>query len=137
MMTRINRRQACGAILSTALLGFGRASAAEGQPVKIGSLSDLSSAYADIAGPALVESVRMAIADFGPVLGTPAELVSSDFQLKPDIASSIARQWWDRDGVDAIIDVPSTAAALAIMPISAEKRKIVLASSTGSSTITG
>ncbi len=136
-MSAINRRQACAALLSAPFLSLGRASAEEAGPVKIGSLSDLSSAYADITGPALVEAVRMAIADFGPALGKPVELVVTDFQQKPDIAVSIAREWWDRDGVDAIIDVPSSAAALSIMPLSAEKRKIILATSTGSSVITG
>jgi branched-chain amino acid transport system substrate-binding protein len=136
-MTVINRRQACSGLLAGVALGFGRASANEAQPVRIGAMSDLSSAYSDVTGPALIEAVRMAIADFGPVLGQPAELLYADFQLKPDIAVSIARQWWDRDGVDAIIDLPSSSAALAILPISADKRKIVLATSTGSSEVTG
>ena len=127
-------------------LGLGALAAATGlrpafaQParsVRLGALSDLSSAYADISGPALVEAVRMAIADFGPVLGEPAQLLVADCQLKADVASTIARQWWDNDGVDAVIDLPSTPVALAIMGISETKKKIVLATSPGSSDVTG
>lgn len=133
----VSRRRACGLLMSSALVGLGRAQAQEEGPVRIGALTDLSSAYADLTGPALLQAVKMAIADFGPVLGKPAELVSADFQLKADIAAATARQWWDTGGVDAVIDLPSTAAALAVMQISVEKKKIVLATSPGSSAITG
>src|SRR6202007_3077912 len=66
-------------------------------PVKIGVLTDMSSVYADGAGKGSVEAARMAIEDAGDVLGAPAELVSADHQKKPDIATGIARQWYDRD----------------------------------------
>ena len=132
------RRMVLGALAAPALIGLGtRAANAQSGPVKIGSLSDLSSAYADISGPALVKAVEMAIADFGPCLGQKVELVVADCQLKPDISSTIARRWYDNEGVDAIIDMPSTAIALAVMQLSADKKKIVLATSPGSSDITG
>ncbi len=129
---------AAPALVSPAVLGLsGRGARAASGPVTIGALSDLSSAYADISGPALVKSVQMAIDDFGPCLGQKAKLVSADCQLKPDVSSAIARRWYDQEGVDAIIDLPSTAIALAIMQLSAERKKIVLATSPGSSDITG
>ena len=132
------RRMVLGALAAPALIGLGtRGASAQSGPVKIGSLSDLSSAYADISGPALVKAVEMAIADFGPCLGQKVELVVADCQLKPDISSTIARRWYDNEGVDAIIDLPSTAIAVAVMQLSAEKKKVVLATSPGSSDITG
>ena len=132
------RRVALGGLAVPFVLGLAeRARAAEDGPVKIGLLSDLSSAYADISGPALVQSVQMAAQDFGPCLGRPVEVVAADCQLKPDVSSSIARRWWDNEGVDAIGDLPSSAVALAIIELSREKKKIVLATSPGTAEITG
>ncbi|MGC2199914.1 MAG: ABC transporter substrate-binding protein, partial [Stellaceae bacterium] len=80
-----------------------------GDVVKIGVLSDMSSLYADIGGPGSVEAARMAIADFGGnVIGKKIELVSADHQNKPDVGSAIATQWFDNDGVDVIVDVPTS-----------------------------
>lgn len=132
----LSRRQLASTLAAAALAG-GRARAQDAGPVRIGALSDLSSAYSDLSGPGLIQGVRMAIADHGPVLGRPVELVSADCLLKPDVAAGIARQWWDNGGVDAIIDLPSTPVALAVMQISEERRKIVLATSPGSSDVTG
>jgi len=76
------------------------ANAADSDPVKIGVLADMSGVYADIGGQGSVEAVKMAIEDFGgSVLGKPVEVVSADGQNKPDIASNIARNWYD-SGVD-------------------------------------
>ncbi len=134
----LSRRSLLYGLAAPAILGSApRTWAGAGSPVKIGALSDLSSAYADISGPALVKAIAMAIADFGPCLGQPVELISADCQLKPDVSSAIARQWWDKDGVDAIADLPSSAAALAVMQISESKKRIVLATSPGTSEITG
>ena len=132
----LSRRHLASTLAAAALAG-GRARAQDAGPVRIGALSDLSSAYSDLSGPGLIQGVRMAIADHGPVLGRPVELVSADCLLKPDVAAGIARQWWDNGGVDAIIDLPSTPVALAVMQISEERRKIVLATSPGSSDVTG
>ncbi|MEH3144153.1 MAG: ABC transporter substrate-binding protein [Methylobacterium frigidaeris] len=133
------RRMVLGALAAPFLAAapaVRRARAAEG-PVRIGALSDLSSAYADISGPALVKAVQMAIDDFGPCLGRKAELLAADCGLKPDVSSVIARNWFDTQGVDAIIDMPSTAITLAVMQLAADKRRIVLATSAGSSDISG
>src|SRR2546422_11003219 len=86
-----------------------------GDVVKIGVLNDMSSLYADITGPGSVEAARMAIADFGGVVNAKKiELISADHQNKPDIGSAIANQWFDNDGVDAIVDVPASSVALAL-----------------------
>jgi branched-chain amino acid transport system substrate-binding protein len=105
--------------------------------VKIGVLADMSGVYADIGGQGSVEAVRMAIEDFGgSVLGKPVEVVSADGQNKPDVATNIARNWYD-SGVDAITDIPASGMALAVMQLSKEKKKIALVTSAGSSDITG
>ena len=105
--------------------------------VKIGVLADMSGVYADIGGQGSVIAVKMAIEDFGgSVLGKPVEVVSADGQNKPDVATNIARAWYD-SGVDAITDIPASGMALAIMQLSKEKRKFALVTSAGSSDITG
>ncbi len=101
-----------GALLAAAAmvaLGAGEAVAQSGGPVKIGVLNDMSSLYADIAGPGSVVAARMAVEDLGgKALGQPVEIISGDHQNKPDVGAAIARQWYDQDGVDLITDVPTS-----------------------------
>src|SRR5579885_2434058 len=75
--------------------------------VKIGVLTDMTSLYADINGPGSVEAARMAAEDAGPVLGAPVEIIYADNQNKPDVGSTIARQWYD-EGVDVVSDVAAS-----------------------------
>src|SRR3970282_2223133 len=80
---------------------------------KIGVMNDMSSLYADIGGPGSVTAARMAVEDFGAAKkGMKVEIVSADHQNKPDVGSSVARQWYDADKVDLIVDVPNSAIAL-------------------------
>src|SRR2546425_6000385 len=104
--------------------------------VKIGVLSDMSSLYSDIAGSGSTVAARMAIADF-PTKGMKVELLSADHLNKPDVGSSIARQWYDVDKVDVIVDVPTSSIALAINQITREKGKAFLVSGAASSDLTG
>jgi branched-chain amino acid transport system substrate-binding protein len=104
--------------------------------VKIGVLSDMSSLYSDIAGGGSVVAARMAIADF-PTKGMKVELLSADHLNKPDVGSSIARQWYDVDKVDVIVDVPTSSIALAISQITREKGKAFLVSGAATSDLTG
>ena len=109
-----------------------------GDAVKIGVLTDMSSLYADIGGPGSVAAARMAIADFGGAVdGKKIELVSADHQNKPDVGSAIANQWFDTEGVDAIVDVPTSSVALAIQEIVRKKNKVFLISGAASSDLTG
>src|SRR5690242_8109800 len=95
-----------------------------GEVVKIGVLSDMSGLYADIGGAGSVEAARMAIADFGgSVNGKKIELVSADHQNKPDVGSAIATQWFGNDGVDAIVDVPTSSVALAVQEVARNKNR--------------
>ena len=100
-----------------------------GRRVKIGVLNDRSGIYADLSGEGSVVAARMAVEDFGAAeKGINVEIVSADHQNKPDIASNIARQWFDEEGVDVIVDVPTSSAALAVNEIAREKNKIFLIS---------
>jgi branched-chain amino acid transport system substrate-binding protein len=106
--------------------------------VKIGVLSDMSSIYTDNSGPGSVAAAQMAIDDFGgSVLGKKIELVFADNLNKPDVGSSIAREWIDRDGVDAILDIPNSAVALAVQELTRTKNRVLLATGTASSRLTG
>jgi branched-chain amino acid transport system substrate-binding protein len=109
-----------------------------GDVVKIGVLNDMSGLYADIGGPGSVEAARMAIADFGgTVNGKKIELISADHQNKPDVGSAIANQWFSNDGVDAIVDVPTSSVALAVQEVARNKNKAFLISGAAASDLTG
>jgi branched-chain amino acid transport system substrate-binding protein len=117
---------------------FGTAAQAEDINVKLGVLSDMSSLYADIGGPGSVTAAKMAVQDFNPAAhGMKVEIVSADHQNKPDVGSNIARQWFDVDHVDAILDVPTSSVALAVSDVTREKNKVFLISGAASSDLTG
>src|SRR5438093_1624274 len=106
--------------------------------IKIGVLNDMSSLYADIAGPGSAVAARMAVDDFGAAKkGMKVEIISADHQNKPDVGSSIARQWYDVDKVDAIVDTPNSGVALAVNQITKDKGKAFLVSGAASSDLTG
>jgi branched-chain amino acid transport system substrate-binding protein len=98
-------------------------------PLKLGLLLDMSGPYADITGEGTVTAARMAVDDFGgKALGRPIEVVFADHQNKPDIAASLARQWFDNEGVEAILDVVASAPALAVNEIAKQRGRILIVS---------
>jgi len=106
--------------------------------IKIGVLSDMSSLYADVGGPGSVLAAQMAVEDFGAAAkGMKVEVVGADHQNKPDVGSSIARQWFDVDKVDVIVDTPNSGVALTVNGITREKNKVFLNSGAASSDLTG
>jgi branched-chain amino acid transport system substrate-binding protein len=106
--------------------------------VKIGVLTDMSSLYADDTGPGSVAAAKLAIADFNPEAhGMKVDVVVADHQNKPDIGSNIARQWFDVDGVDAIVDVPNSGVALAVSEVTRDKNKVLLVSGAAIADLTG
>jgi branched-chain amino acid transport system substrate-binding protein len=106
--------------------------------VKIGVLTDMSSLYASATGPGSVAAAKLAVEDFNPAAhGMKVDIVSADHQNKPDIGSNIARQWFDVDGVDAIVDVPNSGVALAVSDVTREKNKVFLVSGAAISDLTG
>jgi branched-chain amino acid transport system substrate-binding protein len=124
-------------LLFTLLIGHAFAQPAA-TPLKIGVLTDFSSVYSDIGGAGNVEATKMAIEEFGGAMfGKPIELVSADVLNKPDIAASMARKWWETEGVDMIIDLPTSATALAVMELSKQYEKIMIITDAASSDITG
>ena len=113
-------------------------SAAAQTPVRIGVMSDMTGPYADFSGPGSLEAVKMAVEDFRAANKTiPVDVVSADPQNKPDNAATIARRWFDTEGVDLIIDVPTSGVALAVAGIAKEKNKVMIATTAGTSDITG
>jgi branched-chain amino acid transport system substrate-binding protein len=111
---------------------------ASAQGVKIGVLNDQSGVYADYGGKGSIEAAKMAIEDFGgSVLGQKIDLVTADHQNKPDLAGSIARRWYDAEGVDMITDLTTSSVALAVQGIAAEKKKIDIVVGAATSGISG
>src|SRR6202451_4400851 len=120
-----------------ALAATGYASARE-KSVNIGALSDQSGLYADLGGPGSTLAAQMAVEDSGlTAKGWKIDIISGDHQNKPDVGSNIARQWYDVDKVDVIVDVPNSGVALAVNQITRDKGKAFLVSGAASSDLTG
>jgi branched-chain amino acid transport system substrate-binding protein len=106
--------------------------------VVIGVMGDQSGVVSDVGGPGSIKAARMAVADFGGTInGMPIEIITGDHQNKPDVAASIAREWFDRQGVDVIVDLPHSGAVLGLMTIATEKRRSLMVSGAASVEITG
>ena len=122
------------AVMSLATLAQGQVS---GDTVKIGVLTDMSGVLSDLSGAGSVTAVRMAVEDFGgKVLGKPIEVVQADHQSKPDLASSLAREWIDQQGVDMITDLTNSAIALAVASLVRDKSRIAIVNGAGTTRIT-
>jgi branched-chain amino acid transport system substrate-binding protein len=120
---------ACGVLLANGASAAG---------VKIGILNDQSGVYADYGGKYSLEAARMAVEDSGgSVLGEKIEIVTADHQNKPDLAASIARRWYEVEGVDMITELTTSSVALAIQELSKEKKKIDIVVGAATSRITG
>jgi branched-chain amino acid transport system substrate-binding protein len=134
---RLSRRVLLGTAAATAALPLVPARAQK--PVlKFGVLTDLSGPYQDLAGPVAVAAVRQAVEEFGVAAkGFDVEVVSADHQNKPDIGAGVARQWFDRDGVDVILEVANSAVALAVAGVAKEKNRAYLNSGAATSDLTG
>ncbi len=118
-----------GSILA---LAVGNAALAQDKTIKIGVLNDMSGLYADITGQGSVTAAQMAVDDSGMAAkGWKIEIVSGDHQNKPDIGANIARQWFDRDKVDVIVDVPTSSVGLAVNNVVKEKNGVYLNSGSG------
>jgi branched-chain amino acid transport system substrate-binding protein len=125
-----------GALLALTGLGTAQAQISD-DLVKIGVLTDMAGVTADITGKGSVVAAELAVKEFGgTVLGKPIQIVAADHQHKADLGTTIARQWFDIDKVDAIVDVPNSAVALAIQSLAREKKKIVMYSGAGTTALT-
>ncbi|MET0346344.1 MAG: ABC transporter substrate-binding protein, partial [Casimicrobiaceae bacterium] len=125
-------------LVAAAVAGLLTAGAAQAQVsdnlIKIGVLTDMSSLYTDLAGAGSVAAARLAVEDSGiEKRGYKVEIISADHQNKPDVGSGIARQWYDTDKVDVIVDTPNSGVALAVNQITKDKGKAFLVSGAASS----
>src|SRR5262252_464089 len=124
-------------IALTCLAGAAQAQVSDGV-VKIGVLSDMSGLYTDLAGAGSIAAARMAVEDSGiEKRGYKVEIVSADHQNKADVGSQVARQWYDVDKVDVIVDTPNSGVALAVNQITRDKGKAFLVSGAATSDLTG
>src|ERR1700742_5381323 len=111
--------------------------AAQDKTVKIGSLSDQSGLYADLGGPGSTLAAQMAVEDSGLTgKGWKIDVISGDHQNKPDVGANIARQWFDVDKVDVIVDVPNSGVALAVNNVVKEKNGVYINSAAATSDLT-
>ena len=135
---QMNRRSllATGAAAG-AVTAFPRLARAQGaNTIRIGVLNDQSGTYKDNTGPTSVVCARQAVAEFG-ARGFNVEVLFADHQNKPDVALSIARQWIDRDGVDMLLDIPTSSVGLAVAQLAREKDKVAINVGSATSDLTG
>jgi branched-chain amino acid transport system substrate-binding protein len=137
----INRRTLLGAAAALPALGglpFRSARAQAANTIRIGVLNDQSGLYRDLSGPGSTQAVQLAIQESGIAQrGTTVEVVQADHQNRPDVGSTVVRQWIDRDGIDVIVDVPTSSVALAVNTLVREKNKVFLNSGAATSDLTG
>ncbi|MGH7102253.1 MAG: ABC transporter substrate-binding protein [Acetobacteraceae bacterium] len=134
----ISRRSLIGSAAAAATLPGMAARAAASPGIKLGVLTDMSGTYSAETGKGSVACTEQAASEFMAAHpGFKVEVVSADHQNKPDVGSTIARQWFDRDGVDAIVDVPTSSVALAVNTVVKEKNKAFLNSGAGTPDLTG
>ena len=130
-------------LLATALAGLAALPAAAQQvpkreAIRIGILSDLSGSFADVAGPGSVVAAQLAAEDFGGrAAGLPVHILSGDHQNRPDTGSALARRWFDTEGVDAVVDLPNSAIALAVGEVARSANRVALVTAAVSSRLTG
>src|ERR1700724_2468711 len=134
MKTKIIASLLLGTALSLASASF---AAAQDKTVKIGALSDQSGLYADLGGPGSTLAAKRAVEDSGlTAKGWKIDVISGDHQNKPDVGTAIARQWFDVDKVDVIVDVPNSRVALAVNNVIKEKNGVFINSGAATSDLT-
>src|SRR5689334_6373151 len=139
MMQKLTRRLAVGAI-ATAPLAMPAILRAQttSKAVRIGLLSDMGGPYRDVGGPGNRVATELAIEDFGgSVLGRPIEVLQADDQNKPDVSTTLAREWIDTLDVDVLADGAASSAGLAIQQVCREKKKVYLITGPATSDMTG
>ncbi len=134
-MYKLTRRLALSLPLATAIVGPGRGQSAK--PVRIGVLNDQSGVFSDSSGPGSSRAAQIAAGEFTAATGRPVEVISADHQNKPDVGVGIVRDWFDRGGVDAAVDLGNSAVALAVSTLAREKDKACLVSAGGTTLLTG
>ena len=133
----LSRRTLLTASAAAGALPALRARAQANGSLKIGCLTDMSGPYKDLAGPGAIAAVHQALQEFGIAgKGINVEVLSADHLNKPDVGATVARQWYDRDGVDLIVEVANSGVALAVAGVAKEKNKVYLNSGAATSDLT-
>ena len=127
---------AAGGAAAFGALPWQSAHAQAANTIKIGLLSDVSGPYRDLNGPNSISATRLAMQEMAP-RGLNVELVVADHQNRPDVGVNITRQWFDRDGVDMVLNLAASSVALAVSELAREKNKVAIATSTATSDLTG
>jgi len=123
--------------LGTAMVFAAGSAMAQDKTVKVGVLTDNSGLYSDLGGAGSTLAAQMAIEDSGMAAkGWKIDLISADHQNKPDIATTIARQWIDVEKVDVLMDVLNSGVALAVNNVVKEKNSVMINSGAASSDLT-
>lgn len=106
--------------------------------VRIGVLTDMSGVFSDLAGAGAIIAAQMAIDDFvaDQKPSFKVDLVSADHQNKPDVASGIARQWYDTGSVDLITETINSGVALAVSSVAESKNRMLIVTGSGSTRLT-
>jgi branched-chain amino acid transport system substrate-binding protein len=134
---KLSRRSVLSAAAASTVIAPGFRARAQARPkIKIGVINDQSGPYRDVNGPTSVICTKQAVLEFGDH-GFDVEVLDADNQNKADVAVAISRQWIDRDGVDIVMDLAASSAALAVSNLCRDKDKIALATSTATSDLTG
>lgn len=140
MKTRMNKLTTIATIvaaLTFATQAYAQPSSLSEGVVRIGVMTDMSSLYSDFSGKGSVEAVKMAVEDFGgKVLGKPIEVISADHQNKTDVAAAKAREWFDNERVDIIVDLVSSGVALAVNEVGRQMNKLVVVSAAYTNVLT-
>src|SRR5579883_3010967 len=133
----LSRRLFLSASGAALLAPYPRRTEAQDAVIRIGVLNDQSGPYRDDTGVGSRICTEVAAAEFSASKAIKVEVLAADHQNKPDVGAAIARQWFDRDGVDMIIDVPTSSVALAVNSICREKNKVFINSGAATTALTG
>jgi branched-chain amino acid transport system substrate-binding protein len=136
MLDTITRRSVLAGAAALPAVAPRGARAQAANTIKVGVLTDLSGTFRDINGPMAVAATRLAAQEFAG-RGFDVEVVSADHQNRPDVGVNIARQWFDRDGVDVVTSLAASSVALAVADLAREKNKVIIPTSTATSDLTG
>jgi branched-chain amino acid transport system substrate-binding protein len=133
---QLSRRLLLGTAAAAAAVPLRRPRAQDAKTIRIGVLNDQSGPYRDTGGLTSVTCAKQAVSEF-QAQGFNVDVVFADHQNKPDIGAGIARQWYDRDGVDVILDVPTSSVALAVGGVAREKDKAYINVGAATADLTG
>jgi len=131
----LNRRSLFAAAGTAAAIAPMSRARAQANTIRIGVMNDQSGPYRDIGGPNGVTMAQIAAQEFGN-RGFTVEVVGADHQNKPDVGANLARQWYDQ-GVDMILDVPTSSVGLAVNQVAREKNKVYINVGAATADLTG